>query len=186
VKCAVRFLRAKAGQFQLDAERIGVWGQSAGGHLAALLGTSGGLKQFEGTGGWQKFSSRVSAVIDWNGPVEFLDPVEQKRLALRKDDAAARLFGSLAQENRKKAVEASPATHATRDDPPFLIMHGDRDEVVSLGQSRLLYEALKKAGVDATLHVVPGAGHFGVTNINALPTVYGEVMDAFFDRHLKR
>ncbi len=186
VKEAVRFLRAKAAEFHLDPERVGVWGQSAGGHLAALVGTSGGVKELEGAGGWQKFSSRVQAVVDWNGPVDFLEPVQMKWWAERKSDAVIRLIGGEPEANRERALRATPATYATADDPPFLIVHGDADEVVLPSQSESLYQALKRAGVDATLSVVKGAGHFGVDGVSPLPNDLAAMMDAFFDKHLKR
>jgi acetyl esterase/lipase len=186
VKEAVRFLRAKAKEFHLDPERIGIWGQSAGGHLAALAGTSAGVKEFEGAGGWRRFSSRVQAVVDWNGPVDFLEPVQMKWWAEKKDDAFFKLIGGAAEANKDKAVRAAPATYATPDDPPFLIMHGDADEVVLLSQSESLYNALKRAGVDATLDVVKGAGHFGVDAVTPLPDELAAKMDAFFDKHLKK
>ncbi|HEY0380447.1 MAG TPA: alpha/beta hydrolase fold domain-containing protein [Pyrinomonadaceae bacterium] len=186
VKEAVRFLRAKAKEFHLDPERIGVWGQSAGGHLAALLGTSGDVKALEGAGGWRKFSSRVQAVVDWNGPADFLEPVQAKWWAERKDDAFFKLIGGPAEANRDKAVRASPATYATPDDPPFLIMHGDADEVVLLSQSESLHQALKRAGVDSTLDVLKGAGHFGVDAVMPLPEELAATMDAFFDKNLKK
>jgi acetyl esterase/lipase/TolA-binding protein len=186
VKLAVRFLRAKAKEFHLDPERIGVWGQSAGGHLAALLGTSGGVKELEGAGGWHRFSSRVQAVVDWNGPVDFLEPKEVELRAKSKDDAPDRLIGVPLQENRQKAVRANPVTYVSKDDPPFLIMHGDEDQVVSLSQSQLLYEALKSKGVDVTLNIIKGAGHFGVDGVSPLSGDFAGMMDAFFDKHLKR
>ena len=185
VKEAIRFLRAKAKEFHLDPERIGVWGQSAGGHLAALLGTSGEVKELEGAGGWRKFSSRVQAVVDWNGPTDFLEPVQMKHWAERKDDAFVKLVGGTPEANKDKAVRANPATYATPDDPPFLIIHGDADEVVLLSQSESLYNALKRAGVDATLNVVKGAGHFGVDGVSPLPENLAAMMDAFFDKYLK-
>jgi acetyl esterase/lipase len=78
-KCAIRFLRAKAKEFNIDTERIGVWGESAGGHLAAMLGTAGDVKEFEGSGGWEGFSSRVSAVCDWFGPSDLLGQAKRSR-----------------------------------------------------------------------------------------------------------
>lgn len=180
-KEAVRFLRAKAREWRLDPDRIGVWGQSAGGHLAALLGTTGGVKELEGAGGWRNHSSRVQAVIDWNGPVDFLEPTQAKN-----DPAIVRLIGGPPEANRERAVRANPATYATPDDPPFLIIHGDADQVVLPVQSELLHQALKRAGVDSTLNIVKGAGHFGVDGVSPLPNDLAAMMDAFFDKHLKK
>jgi acetyl esterase/lipase/TolA-binding protein len=191
VKTAIRFLRAKAKEFHLDPRRIGAWGQSAGGHLAALLGTSGDVKELEGTGGWQKFSSRVQAVVDWNGPVDFLEPQELERLMKQKQAegwkaiAMERLLGGPVLENKAKAVRANPVTYVTRDDPPFLIMHGDEDQTVALSQSEQLSEALKRAGVDVTFNIIKGGGHFGVDGVSPLPGNLAAMMDAFFDKHLK-
>jgi acetyl esterase/lipase/TolA-binding protein len=192
VKTAVRFLRAKAKEFHLDPKHIGVWGQSAGGHLAALIGTSGGVRELEGMGGWQRFSSRVQAVVDWNGPTAFLEPVELERLMKQKqaegwkDIATERLLGGAILEHKEKAVLANPITYVSGDDPPFLIMHGDEDQTVGFSQSELLYQALKKAGVDVTFNLIKGAGHFGVDGISPLQKDFAEMMDAFFDKHLKR
>jgi len=180
-KCAIRFLRAKARGLNIDPNRIGVWGSSAGGHLVALLGTSGGVKELEGTGGWPEFSSHVNAVCDWFGPSDFL---KMKDFPSRLDRTLptcpeAQLIGGALDANADKAAKANPITYITPDDPPFLIMHGDRDEVVPFNQSELLYAALKKAGVDVTFHPVKGAGHgFGGPDIMNLVT-------EFFDKHLR-
>lgn len=132
-KCAVRFLRAKAKEYHLNPDRIAIWGASQGGHLAVLVGTTGGMKEFEGNGGWLEFSSRVNAVVDWFG-----------------------LSGYL-----KEVAQANLTAYATPDDPPFLIMHGDGDPLVPLGVSERLHAALQKAGVEVTFHVVNGGGHGG-------------------------
>jgi acetyl esterase/lipase len=181
-KCAIRFLRAKAKEYHLDPDRIGAWGSSAGGHLVALLGTSGDAKDLEGKGGWQEFSSRVQAVCDWFGPTDFLkmDAAGSQLKHDGPDSPESRLIGGPIQANPEKAARANPITYVTRDDPPFLIMHGDQDPLVPLNQSELLFAALKKAGVDAALHVVKGAGHgFGGREIDAM-------VDAFFDARLKK
>lgn len=178
-KAAVRFLRAKAGDYSINPDRIAAWGPSAGGHLAALLGTSGGVRELEGAGGNAEFSSRVQAVIDGFGPTDFLRMGKNRIDHDSADSPESLLVGGPIQENREKAARANPITYVTADDPPFLIMHGDKDDLVPIGQSELLAEALQKAGVEAALHVVAGAGHgFGGRELDAK-------VDAFLDRHLK-
>ncbi|MBI3854907.1 MAG: alpha/beta hydrolase [Planctomycetes bacterium] len=179
-KCAIRFLRAKAKEYGIDPERIGVWGPSAGGHLAALLGTSGDVKELEGSGGWQDQSSRVQAVVDWFGPTDFLQMGRNKIDHDAPGSPESSLIGGPIQENKEKTAKANPISYVTKDDPPFLIMHGDKDDLVPLGQSELLHAALGKAGVESTLHVVKGAGHgFGG------PELY-RMIEEFFDKHLRK
>ena len=160
-KAAVRFLRAHADEYGIDPERIGAWGASAGGHLVALLGTTGGVEPLEGTGGNPDQSSRVQAVVDFYGPADLLrmgdEPSRIDHDAPNSPEAL--LIGGAVPENPEKARAASPITYVTSDDPPFLIVHGDRDDVVPPGQSVLLRDALEAAGVPATLQVVEGAGH---------------------------
>jgi acetyl esterase/lipase len=179
-KCAIRFLRANAKQYGVNPDRIGVWGHSAGGHLVALLGTAGDVKELEGKGGWPDQSSRVQAVVDCFGPTDFTQMGNGPQIAHNTPNSPeSLLIGGPVQENKDKAAKANPITYVTKDDPPFLIMHGDKDPLVPLSQSEILSEALKKAGVDATLHVVKGGGHgFGGREID-------EMTKAFFDKHLK-
>ena len=179
-KCAIRFLRAHAKEYKINPDRIGVWGHSAGGHLVALLGTAGDAKDLEGTGGWQDQSSRVQCVIDCFGPTDFtVVPKGLEGVKEQMSSPVTQLIGGPIPENMEKAAKASPITYVTKDDPPILIMHGDQDPTVPLDQSQRFYEALKKAGVDATLHVVKGAGHgFRGQEID-------DVTAAFFDKHLK-
>lgn len=183
-KCAIRFLRAKAKEFNIDPERIGVWGASAGGHLSAMLGTAGDVKEFEGSGGWEGFSSRVSAVCDWFGPSDLLAMVGEQSTIDRTGPNCpeALLIGGPLLENKDKAVKASPITYVTPDDPPFLIMHGDKDMVVPFSQSKRLFDALKKAGVEVTFVKLKGAGHGG-RGFNSPQTM--RLVTAFFDKHLK-
>ncbi len=158
-KAAIRWLRANAVKYHLDPDHVGVWGESAGGHLVALLGTTGGVKDLEGKVGNLDQSSRVQAVVDWYGPTDFLgwDPNFNKAVYAMIE----RLIGGSPRENREKARWASSLTYVSKDSAPFLILHGDKDNVVPLGQSESLAEALKKAGVEVTLQIVKGSGHGG-------------------------
>jgi acetyl esterase/lipase len=185
-KAAVRFLRANAKKYGLDPKRFGVWGASAGGHLVALLGTSGGVKELEGDGPNQGVSSRVQAVCDWFGPVDLLKMGEQSgpHSQLRHDapdSPESRLLGGPVQERKELARRANPSTYIDKDDPPFLIFHGDHDDLVPVQQSRMLDKALKAAGVESTLVVVSGGGHGpGIGTPENLKKI-----EKFFDRHLK-
>lgn len=155
-KAAIRWLRAHATENGIDPNHIGVWGASAGGHLVALLGTTGDVKEFD-TGENSGVSSRVQAVCDWFGPTDFgRDPKADK-----PDSPQARLIGGPVSQNIEKAQRANPIHYVNTDDPPFLIMHGDKDPVVPLEQSQLLADSLKKAGVKVTFHIVPGGEHGG-------------------------
>lgn len=182
-KCAIRFLRAHAQEFRIDPQRIGVWGVSAGGHLAALLGTTHHVQEFEGSGGWKNYSSRVQAVCDWFGPTDFLriNDVQRDVNFTPADSPEAALIGGLVEENQDKAAKANPITYVSNDVPPFLIVHGDNDSLVPLNQSELLFDALKKAQVEATLEVVTGGGH---GNKKFRSRTLSKKMENFFKQHL--
>ena len=139
-KAAIRWLRANAAKYHLDPDRVGVGGDSAGGHLVALLGTTGGVKDLEGDLGNLDQSSRVQAVVDLFGPTDFVtwDPNFNKAVY----SMIEHLLGVSPQEDKEKARRASPITYVTKDSAPFLILHGDQDNVVPLGQSESLAEAL--------------------------------------------
>jgi acetyl esterase/lipase len=190
-KAAVRWVRANAAKYGLDPDRIGAWGRSAGGHLVAFLGAAGDVREFD-TEANVEYSSRAQAVCDWFGPTDFLqmDKHSLKGSRLIHDapnSPESLLVGGPIQEEpyRSLARKANPITYVTKDDPPFLIMHGDKDMSVPVHQSELLYEALKKAGVDATLHVVKGAGH-GLRGGEESSEKLFEIVADFFKRHLKR
>lgn len=167
-KCAIRWIRAHAGEYNIDPNRIGVWGGSAGGHLVALLGTTGGVRTLEGNGGWQDQSSRVQAVCDWYGPTDFMKMYEEKAkndIVLEKmKDASGRdmisiLLGGPFWELPGLCRQSSPLSYVSKDDPPFLIMHGDADALGLLSQSEMLDDALRKVGVESELMVMKGMGH---------------------------
>ena len=160
-KAAVRWLRANAAKYNLDPNKFVAWGASAGGHLVALLGTSGGVAELEGNDNSLKESSRVQAVVDWFGPTDFLHIGDAGSDLQHNapDSPESKLIGGALLENKDKAAKASPITYVSKDAPPFLIMHGDHDRTVPFNQSELLYAALKKAGVDVIFVPVKGAGH---------------------------
>ena len=176
-KAAIRWLRANAAKYRLDPRHVGVWGFSAGGHLVGLLGTTGGRKEFEGKGGNLDQSSRVQAVVDWCGPMDFtiMGPEGDK------PDGAARLIGGPISKNKDKARKASPITYVSHDAAPFLILHGDKDKIVPMAQSERFAEALKKAGVEVTLHVVKGSGH-GDEKFESPENL--KLVEDFFAKHL--
>ncbi|WP_462409567.1 prolyl oligopeptidase family serine peptidase [Neobacillus sp. Marseille-QA0830] len=183
IKAAVRYLKANAEQYHINPARVGVWGSSSGGHLAALLGTTGGVDPLEGDVGHPSLDSRVQAVVDWYGPTDFLQmskfPSEVDFDA--PDSPESMLIGGPIQELPEKVKLANPITYITPDDPPFLIMHGDKDKRVPYNQSVLLYQALKKANVEVTMYQIQGAGHGGFSQ----PTILN-IVHKYFDRHLKR
>jgi acetyl esterase/lipase len=181
-KAAVRWLRAHAATYRLDPDRFGAWGTSAGGHLVAMLGTTGDTRIFD-VGENLDFSSNVQAVADWFGPTDFLQ-MDAHRLpdGMGHDGAGSpesRLIGGPIQRNRDKVARANPITYITPVDPPFLIAHGDQDRLVPIHQSQLLDAALKAAGVPVTFITVKGAGH-GLRNEAA-----DKKRKEFFARHLK-
>jgi acetyl esterase/lipase len=179
-KAAIRWLRAHAEKYGYDAARIGVAGSSAGGYLVALLGTSGGVKDLEGDlGSHLDQSSRVQAVCDMWGPTDFLQMGGGHN---RPESPESQLIGGPIQENKAKVAVANPITYVTEDDPPYLLLHGDKDGTVLIGQSELLKQALDKARVPVEFHVLRGAGHGG----KGFPTSQmNEMILAFFDKCLR-
>jgi len=173
-KAAVRWLRANATKYGLDPGHIGAWGASAGGHLVALLGTTGGIEELAGPGGNEDQSSRVQAVVDWYGPTDFLTAGAK---ATRSN-----LLGGDPQTNRDKARKASPMTYVSKDAAPFLIMHGDQDQTVPIAQSETFAAALKKAGADVSYVVIKGGKHGGALFTNAESM---KLVQDFFGKHLK-
>jgi acetyl esterase/lipase len=182
-KAAVRYLRANAQKYNLDPNRFAIWGESAGGHLAALLGTTGDVNEFD-VGENLSVSSRVQAVVDYFGPTDFLQ-MEEHRLPNgmihnSPDSPESKLIGGYIQDNPQKVAKANPITYVKKDDPPFLIIHGDMDPLVPHHQSELLEAALKKAGAPVLFYTVKGGGHGGFMDPNV-----PRLTKQFFEKHLK-
>jgi len=182
IQAAVRYLKKHAAKFHIDPKRVGVWGSSSGGHLAALLGTSSGVKHLEEKTRNDNIDSSVQAVVDWYGPTDLLKMSQfpSKVDFDAPDSPESTLIGGPLQKNKAKVELANPIRYVTPDDPPFLIMHGDKDKRVPYNQSVLLYQALKKAKVEVTMYQIEGAGHGGFAHPIILETV-----EKFFDAHLK-
>jgi acetyl esterase/lipase len=185
VKGAVRYLRANAKKYNLDQDRFAAWGGSAGGHLAALLATSGGVKELEGdVGGNLDQSSKVQAAVDYFGPTDMLhiyDDIVADHLPapdFSPNNPIARLVGLQVpagqQANaqrlltdstppyvaaRRLLTQANPITFIDAGDPPLFIGHATGDWLVPISQSKRLDEAMKKAGARSQLKVTQGGGH---------------------------
>ena len=187
-KAAVRWLRANAARYNLDPERIGVFGTSAGGHLAAVLGTSGGVASLEGMHlGNPQFSSRVKAVVDFYGPTDLLKMQEQALPCGLPDGnlwymPPSLLMGCPIQTCKEKTMTASPMTYITPDDPPFLIVQGMLDCLTPWRQSVMLHEALEAKGVESTLVLLPNGEHGGDVFDQQQ---YKQMVSDFLDRHLR-
>lgn len=170
-KSALRFLRENAPKFRLDSSRIAIFGGSAGGTLAALLGTTPADETQKGG------SEQVQAVVDWSGisDVEkYYDQDPRRRFLIEK------LLNGEPRKNKDLARMASAVNFARQELPPFLIMHGDQDEIVPVSQSEDLYAVLHKAGANVQLCIVRGADH-GLINEQNVKMVID-----FLDRYLKK
>lgn len=158
-KAAIRWLRANAAQYNLDADHIGVWGHSAGGHLSAMLSVAGKVPELEGDEGNLKYSSEVQAAVDWSGPGDlaaFMNSGNKSSKGMIVQLIEGKGATSTTDE---KAKAASPLTYVSKSAAPIVIAHGTVDKVVPVDQSEKLAAALKAAGVDCTFTPVEGKDH---------------------------
>jgi acetyl esterase/lipase len=195
---AVRYIRHHAGTYRIDAQRLGITGASAGGHLSLMLGTAGGPGAPEAKDPVDRESSRVQAVACFFPPTDFLNYGAPGRELIhardhgkpfrpafdyRELDAESNLWVPITDEERLRQIarDISPIAHVSPDDPPTLILHGDRDELVPLQQSMTFIEKLKGTGVEAKLVVKEGAGHGWLTMLKDI-----EMLASWFDKYLKK
>ncbi|MCY2991758.1 MAG: alpha/beta hydrolase [Planctomycetota bacterium] len=178
-KAAIRWLRANAQKYHVNPERIGVTGGSAGGHLSLLVGLTDPASNLEGDSGNPEQSSRVQAVVNVFGPTEMVGCYEKRSVAW-----IFRLFmGGTPSEAAERYKAASPVTYVSKDDPPILTLHGDKDALVPVEQAKLLDEKMKAAGASHALMIFQGQGHgFGGEHDKKA----WEATWEFFDRHLKQ
>lgn len=177
-KAAIRWLKAHAEKYNLDPTRIGVTGTSAGGHLVAMLGTSGDVPALEGNlGSHLTESSRVACVVDLFGPSDLLSMGGSHNNA---NSPESQLVGGPLQETQEVARDASPTQYVTEDDPPFLLIHGTEDPLVPFQQSTLLHAKLEKSEVETLLIPIEKGKHGNFDT----PEV-AKRMRQFFDRNLR-
>ncbi len=165
-KSAVRWLRANAKRLQIDPARIGVIGGSAGGHLAAMTGLTGGELDPPGEG-----DTRVQCAVDLYGPVLWF---EQRDIPM---------FRKTRAEAPDAYRQADPRTHADKDDPPLLILHGTADKTVAVADSEALATAMRAAGARCQLEIIPEASHS--FHLQPKQRDLRSLVLGFFDKHLK-
>jgi acetyl esterase/lipase len=189
-KAVVRWLRANAEKYAVDVDRIGAWGFSSGGHLAALLGTTGDMDDFGNGGDNRGYSDRVQAVCTSAAPIDFkaqlaelkLSNPEMYEMAL---SAEIQLLGASPLDNPALAQTANPITYVSSASPPFLLITGDQDGLIPTSQGKLIAQALQQVGVEATTYEIPGGLH-GMAGLDEDETSKViHVVVEFFDRHLK-
>lgn len=189
-QAAIRWLRAHAKEYNFDTEKLGAIGGSAGGHLSALVGTSGGKKAFAPIGGNEEQSDRVQAVCDIFGPADFSAVVQQAAedknvkniFAFNTPGDPYSLLIGTRLDDKPKADAVSPVHYISKDSPPFLIFHGTHDTLVPYAQSEEFAAALKAQGIEVWLQKIPGAGHGGPAFTKPSVT---KLTQNFFDKHLK-
>ncbi|MBK7711187.1 MAG: alpha/beta hydrolase [Bacteroidales bacterium] len=193
VKAAIRWIKANSARYNLNPGRIAVWGGSAGGYLASIIGTTSDIGVLEDLSmGNSGFSSGVQAVVDWFGPVDFLKMDDQfiesgKGRASHSDSDSpeSRLMGKQITEIPESVRKTNPATYISAGDSSFFIQHGTDDNTVAVQQSENFYKDLVSVmgNERVTLMLLQGAGHGGpaFSSKENLDLIF-----TFLDRYLKK
>lgn len=172
IKSAIRYLRANADIYLIDTDKIGIFGESAGGHLSSLIGTTSSIKDFD-KGDHLDQSSAVQAVCAWYGPTDMGEDIQVR------DNPWGRLLWGDPTKNPELSENANPIKYVTDKCPPFLLLHGTADSVVAVKHSELMHDALEKVGVDVELCLIEGAQH---ADIHFFQLMVFDIMDDFFKR----
>jgi len=182
----VRWLRANAAKYKVYPDRIAVWGESAGGHLAACVATMGETKDLEGNGGYPGVSSAVQAAVIYYGPTDLTTPDMVNNLG----GALEALFGAPYAQNPELWKSASPLYAIKAGDAPMFLAHGDADQLVPVTQSTIFDAALAKTGVPHQLLIIKNAGHVFVSPtgiaIHPSPAEINQAAFTFLAPYLKR
>ena len=166
IKCAIRFLRTYADDFNIEPDRIGIIGESAGGYLAAFVGATSETREFD-SGAYLDQSSAVQAACDMYGPTDFLKMDDDPNHSFFRDHCdplspESQFLGAGLKEIPEIVARANPMTYVSKNTPPMLILHGDKDGNVGYSQSVMLHDALVAAGNEKVeMWRVPDHGHGG-------------------------
>ena len=178
---AVRYIRHNSGRFGIAPEKIGALGNSSGGHLVSMLGVLDGKGDIESSSPIEQESAKVQAVVALNPAADLLLFLEGGG----SSEAVGSFLGTIPFIQPEIFREASPTTHATPDDAPFLLIHGDADDVVPFNQSESLQARLERVGVPVEFRRVSGGGHGRLLYPGPQSPNHVTAMIAWFDRNLR-
>lgn len=179
IKAAIRYLRAHAERYRIDPDRIGVMGESAGGHLTGMTAVTGDRKEFD-KGAYLDFSSEVQAACPWYMPSDFTKfPKRAQSSGLLPE---SRLLGKDVEQDPTATDISNPLLYISDNTPPIMMIHGTDDQVVPFNQSELFYDELIRQGKSAELVAIEGANH---ADQHFFQKEVLDLIQGFFDKHLK-
>jgi acetyl esterase/lipase len=183
IRRSVRFIRLKAADYAIDPDRIGITSGSSGGHLALMVGMTGDDGNTKSNDPVERVSSRVQAIVSWFPPTDLINwgtADGYKRIERTQPGRFEEMFGTIT-DLTEQLESISPLYHVTSDDPPLLLIHGDKDLTVPLQQSEILKEKYEEAGLTVKLIVQPGGGHTYWDGIEKQYTDVAKWFDAYLD-----